>query len=80
MIINSPKNLASVITYHRKNKKLSQTEVGGLVNLKQKTISAIENTPESSKIETLFRVLSALNLDLIIKPKDEDNNDWKEEW
>ncbi|WP_242602023.1 helix-turn-helix domain-containing protein [Legionella yabuuchiae] len=45
--------------------------MGDLVGLKQKTISAFENKPESIKLSTVLRILSALNLDIRVSPKKE---------
>lgn len=82
MLIRSPKELALMIANQRKKLKLSQTEVSQLVGLKQKTISALENRPESIQLETLFRILSALNLDMKLANKNAEaaNTQWKEEW
>ena len=81
--IRSPKEFALLAMSQRKKLKLSQSEVGNLVGLQQKTISAFENKPESTHLETLFRILSALNLDVSITGKDEHekiNSEWKDEW
>jgi HTH-type transcriptional regulator / antitoxin HipB len=83
MLIRSPKELALFIANQRKKLKLSQVEVSDLVGLKQKTISALENKPESTQLDTLFRVLSALNLDIKVLTKDGIpiiKTQWKEEW
>jgi HTH-type transcriptional regulator/antitoxin HipB len=83
MLIRSPKELALLVVHQRKKLKLSQAEVGNLVGLKQKTISALENKPGSIQLDTLFRVLSALNLDikLLVKNEaDETSAPWKGEW
>lgn len=82
MFIRSPKELALLVINQRKKLKLSQTGVSNLVGLKQKTISGFENNPGSTKLETLFRILSALNLDIEIVPKDDapPKTRWKEEW
>jgi len=83
MYIPSPQALAQFVINQRKKLKLSQEEVGNRVGLKQKTISAFENRPEGTKIDTLFDILSAVNLDLNISPKNEDasiQSEWKEEW
>ena len=83
MYIPSPQALAQFVIHQRKKLKLSQEEVGNRVGLKQKTISAFENRPEGTKIDTLFDILSAVNLDLNISPKNEDasiQSEWKEEW
>jgi HTH-type transcriptional regulator / antitoxin HipB len=47
------------------------------------TVSAFENKPDSTKLETVFRLLSALDLELHIMPKEtkiKDNQGWNEEW
>lgn len=83
MLIRSPKELALHINNHRKKLKLSQRSVGKLVGIKQQTISQFELKPESTQLETLFRILSALNLDLKIVAKNETEktkSSWKEEW
>ncbi|KTD61430.1 helix-turn-helix domain-containing protein [Legionella spiritensis] len=83
LIIRSPTELAILIKNQRKKLGLSQAEVGDLVNLKQKTISAIENSPESVKLGTLFRILSAIDLEINIAPKnesDETTSRWNDEW
>lgn len=83
MLINSPKELAIFISNQRKNLKLSQETIADLVGLKQKTISAFENKPETVQLETLFKILSAMNLDIRVSPKNKINqnkNEWKEEW
>ena len=81
--VRSPKELALAVMSQRKKLKLSQLEVGKLVGLKQATLSAFENKPEGTQLETLFRILSALNLDIKISEKDapQINKDkWKDEW
>jgi len=83
MLIHSPKQLGLIAMDHRKKLKLSQAEVGNLVGLGQKTISAFENKPESMQLNTVFRILSALNLDILISDKDTvgtTNEQWDDEW
>ena len=83
MLIRSPKELALLVSNQRKKLKLSQTEVGKLVGLKQQTISEFELKPEGTKLSTLFYILSAVKLDIKILTKDDatlTKNEWKEEW
>lgn len=83
MYIRSPKELGLLVNSQRKKLKLSQAEVANRVGLKQKTISAFENKPEATKLETLFNILSAVNLDLNVSEKNKINkiiNSWQEEW
>jgi len=61
--------------------KLTQTDVGKLVGLKQQTISEFENNPEGTKLSTLFRILSAIKLELYLSEKNKPlKSAWKEEW
>ncbi len=83
MLVHSPKTLALYVSDQRKKLKLNQTIAGGLVGLKQKTISSFENHPEGTRLETLFRILSAMNLDIHLIPKDEKiagAKEWNQEW
>ncbi len=82
MIIRSPKELAIIVTEQRKKLGLSQSEVAELVGLKQKTISAFENNPESVMLSTAFLILSALHLDIKTIPKNagDEPHRWNQEW
>jgi HTH-type transcriptional regulator / antitoxin HipB len=83
MIIHSSKELAEFARDYRSRKKLSQTELGEQVGLPQKTVSAFERRPESTKLETFFRLLSALDLELQLVSKKEPNSTtigWDQEW
>jgi HTH-type transcriptional regulator / antitoxin HipB len=81
MIIPSPQVLAEYARDRRKTIELSQSEIGDLTGLRQVTVSAFENRPASTKLETLFKLLSALELELQIVPKEKgDHAEWDEEW
>ncbi|MBI2792504.1 MAG: helix-turn-helix domain-containing protein [Gammaproteobacteria bacterium] len=82
MYCRSPKELALLVVSQRKKLGLSQAEVGNRVGLKQKTISAFENKPESTKISTLFQILSAVSIDINISERDETSaqTKWQQEW
>ncbi|MBP9763969.1 MAG: helix-turn-helix domain-containing protein [Gammaproteobacteria bacterium] len=83
MLIHTPKDLALMVIDQRKKLKLSQSQVGALVGVKQTTISAFENKPENTKLETLFNILSAVNLEINLSGKDKSlttETPWKEEW
>jgi HTH-type transcriptional regulator/antitoxin HipB len=83
MLIRSPKELAMLDVAQRKKRHLTQADVGKLVGLKQQTVSEFELNPEGTKLNTLFHILSAVNLDIKMLTKDEPvptENKWKEEW
>ena len=91
MKITDPKALSNYIRDKRKTRGLSQATVGDLVGLRQGTVSKFESMPEKMQLDTLFRLLSALELELSVKPKNsndlKDNSNsvlpdvkWSEEW
>lgn len=83
MRIHSARDLALVIADRRKKLGLSQTQAGNLVGILQKTLSAFETKPENTKLDTFFRILSAMQLELQIIPKEKKEKSsikWNEEW
>ena len=86
MIITTPAALAQVAKNARKAKGMTQQDVADLVGVKQKTVSAFENHPEGTRIDTLFRLLSALELECLLEPRDKTSlgdtraSAWTEEW
>ena len=82
MRITSPESLANFIRDRRQTQKLSQTCIAENIGSQQKTISQFENRPANSKVETLFRLLSELELNLHLYHREKDNtaDDWKHEW
>jgi HTH-type transcriptional regulator / antitoxin HipB len=83
MLIHSSKTLTEFARDYRKRQELSQTELGDLVGLPQKTVSSFENRSESTKLGTFFKLISALNLELHLIPKGETRittTEWDEEW
>lgn len=67
-IVNSPKLLGAAIKRQRKAKKLTQQEAGAAFKLDQTTISSIEQGAAGTRLETLFRMLAALDLEMVIQP------------
>lgn len=84
MLIHSPERLAQFIQGQRKRLKLSQLQAGAKVGLKQGTLSKLETNPERTQLATLFRILSALGLEMQIVPKvkakEQHIKTWPEEW
>ena len=68
-LIYSPKALGSALKRQRKEKNLSQQKAGSDFKINQTTISSIEQGAPGTRLETLFRILAALELEMIIRPK-----------
>ena len=52
---------------------MTQTELADLAGTQQKTISAIENGSEGTKLGTLLGVIAILELDLQVVPRHTDS-------
>ena len=83
--ITDAKQLSAELRNIRRSKKLSQTEVSKTVGIRQDTISKFEQSPESTKLETFFKLLSALDLEIEVKPRNATSSQksyssWNEEW
>ena len=86
MQVTSAKMLANALRDQRKARKMTQIETANVVGMKQTTVSAFENTPEGTKLDTLFKLLAALDLELHVQARNSDvttsgdTNKWNEEW
>ncbi len=83
MKITTPQILASMIRDQRKASKMTQKETADRVGMKQTTVSGFELSPENCKLDTLFKLLSALDLELHITRRSESpdkNSGWDQEW
>ncbi len=75
--------LGKVLKGYRREQKLTQTATGETVGLLQKTVSRLERDTETASIESLFKLMSALNLEMRINRKGEastNNKQSKVEW
>lgn len=72
--ITTSKLLAHTLREYRYRAGLSQADIARIANVKQSTISAFENHPDATKIETFFKILFALELELSVQPRPNQNN------
>lgn len=77
--IRTTQQLAMVLQGYRKQSGLTQKQAGSKVGLLPKTISGLESNPDNSGIASLFKLLSTLDLELILQPK-KSNSASREEW
>lgn len=77
--VRTTHQLAMVLQGHRKQSRLTQKQTADKVGLLAKTVSALENEPDSVTISSLFKLLSALDLEMVLQPKVTDKTgkgDW----
>ena len=86
MLIHSPRDLAQYYRDQRKQLGLTQTSIADEVAVRQDTVSKFEIKPDNARLETLFKLLAALNMELHIIPKenkplnDFPEKGWTEAW
>ncbi|WP_022941965.1 helix-turn-helix domain-containing protein [Psychromonas hadalis] len=84
MKISTTKQLSAYLKDVRLDSELSQTDVAKKVGVRQDTVSNFELRSGTTKMDTFFKLLSALELDFEITPrnskKSDDESGWKEEW
>lgn len=68
-IVRTSTQLGAAIRRRRRSAGLSQAELGTKTNLRQATISALENGEPGTELRTLIDVLSALGLEMIIRER-----------
>ena len=68
-IARTPRQIGQIIRRVRKQKGRTQTELGSFTNMRQATISSLENGDPGTQLKTLTEVLAALNLELVIRDR-----------
>jgi HTH-type transcriptional regulator/antitoxin HipB len=68
-IVRTAKQVGAAIRRVRRAKSLTQSGVGSKTRMRQGTISRLETGEADTQIRTLFEVLSALDLEIVIRPR-----------
>ncbi len=69
LIARNEAQLAATLRRFRKKANLTQGGLGDATQMRQATISELESG-SGGRLETLFAVLAALNLELVVRPRD----------
>ncbi|MBM7456006.1 HTH-type transcriptional regulator/antitoxin HipB [Oceanisphaera litoralis] len=88
MKVTNAHQLSAYMKDVRLTQKLSQGKIADKVGIRQDTVSNFELHPDTTKLETFFKILSALELELTVQPRNTSGTDsdsgasagWKEEW
>ncbi len=70
---HTPRQLGQVLRGQRKSQKLTQKEAAQAVGLLPKTISKLELATETATIESLFKLLSALQLEIVVRSRTQES-------
>ncbi len=68
-LARTPNQLGNMVRRARKQRELSQTQLGQMAGMRQETISLIETGNPAAKLETILTVLAALDLEFRIVPR-----------
>jgi len=86
MLIHSPADLAQYYRDQRKQQGMSQVTVAEEISVRQDTVSKFELKPDNVRLDTLFRLLAALDMEMHLVPKgqsipaDSNKKGWTEQW
>jgi HTH-type transcriptional regulator/antitoxin HipB len=69
LLARSPKDIGHAIRSARRERELTQKQLAERSGVWQETISKIENGVASTKLETLFDILAALDLELQVRDR-----------
>jgi HTH-type transcriptional regulator/antitoxin HipB len=72
--IRTPKQLGATLRRRRKQAGSTQSSLAERINKRQATVSSLESSGNGA-LETLFAVLSALDLELIVRPRTKSTTD-----
>jgi len=67
--------LGAFLRRTRKAADLTQAQLSDRINKRQATISNLESAEGGATLETLFSVLSALDLELVVRPRTKSSRD-----
>ena len=78
-LVRTSKNLGHAIREARKAKNLTQKELASMSGVWQETISKIENGSGGTKLETVFDLIAALELEIAVTERSKGTSDGLED-
>lgn len=74
-LVRTPKNIGHAIRQARKEKNLTQNELASMSGVWQETVSKIETGSGGTKLETVFDLMAALDLEIIVTERSKGTSD-----
>jgi len=68
-IARTPQQIGAIVRRQRKKLGLAQDDLGTRIHLRQATISKVESGEPATRLQTLLDTLSALDLEIVIRPR-----------
>ena len=72
-IARTEKQLGAILRRARKQARLSQASLGEQTGLRQGTVSRLEAGEPAIQLRTLMEALSALQLELVVRPRSQSS-------
>lgn len=67
--MKTPQQLGAILAGYRKERSLTQAELGAKLGVAQMVVSLLEKDPQRASLARVFKLLSALELDLVVRPR-----------
>ncbi|HEX4487300.1 MAG TPA: helix-turn-helix domain-containing protein [Terriglobales bacterium] len=68
-IARTPKQIGAILQRRRRTLKLTQNQLRSRVKLRQATVSKLEAGEPGTRLDTVFGLLGALGLELVVRPR-----------
>jgi HTH-type transcriptional regulator/antitoxin HipB len=78
-LVRTSKNIGHAIRQARKEKNLTQKDLASLSGVWQETISKIETGSSGTKLETIFDLMAALDLEFTVSERSKGTSDGLED-
>jgi HTH-type transcriptional regulator/antitoxin HipB len=74
-IARTPKQTGEAVRRRRRALGISQNDLAGKTGLRQATISGVEAGDAGTQLRTLFDVLTALDMEVVVRPRTKASTD-----
>lgn len=68
-LVRTPKQLGEAIRRYRQMANLNQAQLAAKAGVRQATVSEVESGAAATRIETISKLLAALDLELTVGPR-----------
>jgi HTH-type transcriptional regulator/antitoxin HipB len=72
--VHTLEQLGPVLKGLRKEQNLTQKEVGAAVDMLPTTVSKLELEPDTATVDSLFKLLSALQLEVVLQSRQQESS------
>jgi HTH-type transcriptional regulator / antitoxin HipB len=67
--VRTPAQLGNALQRYRRLAEATQAKIGGRAGIKQSAVSTLETGAPGVRLSTLFRLLAALDLELVVRKR-----------